>query len=617
MRISNRFIPYWLLACVTVLVANPVWAAQRHTAIALYGEPKYDRSASSLEHTSNAAKPGGEITLPAFGTYDTLNPYALKGVSLSVAADQRMWGIDALNETLMAGGNEYLPSPDEAQSAYCLLCEYIEFDEDYRKVSFGIHPQARFHDGSRITSEDVLASYRLLTGDAAHPRFSDIYRDIEDVRIESPDRISFYLKPGAGRQMLFRLGELPVMSASFWKSRDFGASLNTPPLLSGPYRICDFRFGHSIDLCRIDDFWSKNHFYYRNQFNFNRVRYEFFRDRTVAFEAFKSGKLTAWVEYVAKNWATAYQFPALSSGVVKRQQIPHQIPVSYQFFALNLRRAPFNDLAFRKALTLAFDFEWTNRFLFNNAYRRETTYFPNSSSGAKGVPNETEKAILLKAGVPANHPMFERAFELPRTDGSGNPRPQLKEAVRLLKDAGYTLEKDQLYTPDGTPVKIEFMVDQGSMTRVIQPFIRNLKKMGIKAYIRSVDETQYKARMDKFDYDVTVTSLPQSQIPSYELRLFFHSSQANTRASYNYAGFQSAEIDHLLDALGSASSLDEIYLITSAMDRVLLWNYYTIPQWYLGHHRIAYKALLNHPEKTPPFSLGFSAWWLNKQQAAQ
>lgn len=602
---------------MTVLAAEPLGASQRHAAIALYGDPKYDRSATALEHTSNAAKAGGNITLPAFGTFDTLNPYSLKGVSLTVASDQRMWGIDALNETLMAGGNEYLYSPDEAQTAYCLVCEYIEFDEDYRKVSFGIDPRARFHDGTRITSEDVHTSFRLLTGDTAHPRFSDIYRDVEDVKVESVDRISFYLKPGAGRQMLFRLGELPVMSAAFWKARDFGATLNTPPLLSGPYRICDFRVGHSIDLCRVNDFWSKNHFYYRHQFNFDRVRYEFFRDRTVAFEAFKSGKLTAWVEYVAKNWATAYDFPALTAGVVKKQQIPHRIPASYQFFSLNLRRAPFNDIAFRKALTLAFDFEWTNKFLFNEAYRRENTYFPNSASGAKGLPSAEERTILLKAGVPQDHPMFRDVFELPRTDGSGNPRPQLKEAVRLLKEAGYTLEKDQLHTPEGTPVKIEFMVDHASMTRVIQPFIRNLQKIGIKSAIRSVDETQYKARMDRFEYDITVTSLPQSQIPSYELRLFFHSSQANKRASYNYAGIQSTEIDNLLDTLGTANSLSEIYLLTSAIDRVLLWNYYTIPQWYLGHHRIAYKTLLNHPDKTPPYSLGFSAWWLNQPQAAK
>lgn len=605
------------LACLFLICAGasfcaPVQAAARYQAIALYGEPKYDSHARTLEHTSNKARVGGDIVLPAFGSFDTLNPYALKGVSLSLATDQRMWGIDMLNETLMAGGGDYLFSPDEAQSAYCLICEYIEYDEHYEKVTFALRAQARFHDGSPITATDVASSFRLLTSDGAHPRFGDIYRDVVRVEIEAPLRVSFYLKPTAGRQMLFRLGELPVISAAFWKNRDFGEALNTPPLLSGPYKVCDFRFGHSIELCRVDDFWSRDHFYYRHQFNYRKVRFEFFRDRTVAFEAFKSGKLTAWIEYVAKNWATAYDFPAMRTGNVIKQQIPHKIPATYQFFALNLRRAPFDNPAFREALTLAFDFEWTNKFLFNNAYVRENTYFPNSFAGARGIPGEPERNLLVEAGVAPDHPMFSQAFELPRTDGSGNPRPQLKRAIALLKNAGFKLHKDQLVTPEGKPVNIEFMVDHASMTRVIQPYVRNLRKIGISASIRAVDETQYKQRLDKFDYDVTVCSLPQSQIPSFDLRLYFHSSQADQKASYNYAGIKNASIDHLLEKLGEADSLERIYLVTSAIDRVLLWNYYTIPHWYLGNHRIAYQKSLGRPDSTPPYSLGFAAWWIKQ-----
>lgn len=598
-----------LASGLLISAIHPAHAANRYQAIALYGAPKYSLTSGALAHTSKAAKPAGNIVLPAFGTFDTLNPYSLKGVNLSIASDQRMWGIDALNETLMTGGNEYLYSPDEAQTAYCLICEYIEYDADYQQVSFGIQPNARFHDGSAITALDVKTSFELLTGDQAHPRFSDIYRDVEKVVMENEQRVTFFLKPGSGKQMLFRLGELPVMSASYWNTHRFGEALTTPPLLSGPYRVCDFKFGHSIELCRVDDFWSRSHFYYQQQFNFNRVRYEFFRDRTVAFEAFKSGKLTAWVEYIAKNWATAYDFPALTSGKVIKQQIPHRIPASYQFFALNQRRAPFDDLAFRKAITLAFDFEWTNKFLFNDAYKRANTYFPNSTAGAEGLPSDAEKALLLQSGVPETHPMFNAPFALPRTDGSGNPRPQLKEAIALLKSAGYVLEKDQLLTPNHAPVHIEFLIDHSSMARVIHPYIRNLKKMGIRASIRSVDDSQYKSRLDKFDYDIAVASLAQSQIPSFDLRLFFHSSQADVKASYNYGGIRNTQVDALLDKLPAADSLEEVFTITSAIDRVLLWNYYTIPQWYLGNHRIAYQASLQRPESTPPYSLGFAAWW--------
>lgn len=598
-----------LVVSILISALSPAQAANRYQAIALYGVPKYNLQSHALAHTSRDAKPGGRIVLPAFGTFDTLNPYSLKGVNLSIASDQRMWGIDALNETLMTGGNEYLYSPDEAQTSYCLICEYIEYADDYRQVSFGIHPNARFHDGSAITALDVKTSFELLTGDQAHPRFSDIYRDVEKVVMEGDQRVTFYLKTGTGRQMLFRLGELPVMSARYWATHRFGEALTTPPLLSGPYRVCDFKFGHSIELCRVEDFWSRTHLYYQQQFNFNKVRYEFFRDRTVAFEAFKSGKLTAWVEYIAKNWATAYDFPALKTGKIIKQQIPHSIPASYQFFSLNLRRPPFDDLAFRKAITLAFDFEWTNKFLFNDAYKRANTYFPNSTAGAEGLPTDAEKALLLQSGVPESHSMFNVPFALPRTDGLGNPRPQLKEAIALLKSAGYVLAKDQLLTPNNKPVHIEFLIDHASMSRVIQPYIRNLKKMGVRASIRSVDDSQYKSRLDKFDYDIAVTSLAQSQIPSYDLRLFFHSSQADVKASYNYGGIRNPHVDALLEKLPEADSLEEVFTITSAIDRVLLWNYYTIPQWYLGNHRIAYRANLQRPPTTPPYSLGFSAWW--------
>ncbi|CBL45245.1 ABC-type transport system, periplasmic component [gamma proteobacterium HdN1] len=602
--LRSALLLFGLLSCASAL------AFTRTNAIALYGEPHYKAGAASFDFADPNARVGGTLTLPAFGAFDSLNAYAVKGLSLSMAADQRIWNLDMLNETLMAGSSGYLLSPDEPQSAYCLVCNYLEFDESYQWVTFGIDPRARFHDGSPITAHDVVASFRLLTQDGAHPRYFDMYRDILRVEATSNYRVTFYAKPGAGRQLLFKLGELPVMSAAFWKDRPFSDSLRVPPLLSGPYRVCRVDFGHRIELCRVENFWSRNKFFYRRQYNFERIRYEFFRDRTVAFESFKSGKLSAWVEYVAKNWATGYNFPAQRSGLVIKETIPNSLPANYQFFALNLRRAPFSDLNFRKALTLAFDFEWTNRYLFNSAYRRSTTYFPNTNYGARGAPSPAERDLLLSAGVEPDHEMLSTPFELPKTDGSGNPRPQLKMALALLKASGYHLKNSQLYTQTGKAVWIEFLVDHPSMTRVVLPFIRNLKKIGIGATVRTVDEAQYKARMDHFNYDVTVTSFAQAQIPSYELRSYFHSSQANTQGSYNYSGIRNPVLDHLLERLAVAQSLEEIHTITAAMDRVLLWNYYTVPQWYLGSFRIAHWARLQRPATTPPLSLGFPGWWI-------
>lgn len=600
-----------LLIALSCLPCAPAHAGSTTTAdrIAYLGSPRYMAGVTHFPWLNPDVPKGGHIRLPAFGTFDTLNPYTVKGVNLTIASDQRMWGIDALNETLMAGGTEYLPSPDEESVVYCLLCKSVTWDSGFRWVRFDLRPDARFHDGSPITGQDALASFQLLTGQHGLPRFSDAWRAVERASSEQGS-ITFQLKAGANLKTVMKLGELPVMSARFWATRDFSKPLLEAPLLSGPYRVGRIQPGVSIELVRVSDFWSRDHFFYRGQYNFDSVTYDFFRDRTVAFEAFKSGSLDAWVEYIAKNWATAYDFPALQKGTIRRATLPHRIPASYQFFALNMRKSPMGLAAFRKALTLAFDFEWTNKSLFNDAYRRENSYFPNSVWGRQSpTPSEPEVVLAARLGVriPAGDVV------MPMTDGSGNDRRHIKEAARILRESGFKLTEGKLVAPDGLPVLLEFLTSQASFSRVIQPYRRNLTRLGIDTRIRVVDDAQFKRRMDRHEFDIAVISWPQAMMPGGELRLQFHSSQANVVGGYNFGGTSNREIDLVLDAIDTVDDREELKNLTSLLDRILMAGYYTIPQWYLGHHRIAWKSVLTGIAP-PPYSLGFAAWHMNKQK---
>lgn len=576
--------------------------------IAYLGSPLHPEGTSHFPWLNPDAPKGGHVRLPAFGTFDTLNPYTVKGVNLTIASDQRMWGMDALNETLMVGGSEYLPSPDEESVVYCLICKSVTWDSGFKWVRFDIRPDARFHDGSEITGHDALTSFHLLTGQHGHPRFSDAWRAVEGATAENGS-ITFRLKAGANLKTVMKLGELPVMSARFWSTRDFSKPLLEAPLLSGPYRVGRIQPGVSIELVRVADFWSKDHFYYRGQYNFDSVTYDFFRDRTVAFEAFKSGGLDVWVEYIAKNWATAYDFPALQKGIIQRATLPHQIPASYQFFALNMRKSPLGTPDFRRALTLAFDFEWTNKSLFNDAYRRENSYFPNSVWGRQSPqPSASELALAKRLGV---HIPAEDVV-MPVTDGSGNDRRHIKEAARILRDAGFKLLEGKLVAPDGLPILLEFLTSQASFSRVIQPYRRNLLRLGIDTRIRLVDDAQFKRRMDRHEFDMAVISWPQAMMPGSELRLQFHSSQASTVGGYNFGGTSNRDVDLVLEAIDTVDDRVELKNLTSLLDRILMAGYYTIPQWYLGHHRIAWKSTLTGVAP-PAYSLGFAAWHMNKQ----
>lgn len=594
------------LAGVSSAFAEP--AVIRTSSISLYDSPKYRPGFKHFDYVNPDAPKGGKITLPALDSYDTLNPYVLKGIpAMSSIA---VYGITEMNEPLMIGTSWYQESGDEPQSAYCLICSELEYPEDYTWVIFHLNPKARFHNGDPITAADVANSFELLMSDAAHPLYQNNYGNVARAEVLDTHRVKFHFRKPDNRSLLLRLGELPVMSKKHWDSHSFGSSSGTPQPLSGPYRIKKFKLGHNLVLERVPDFWAKDHPLYRGQYNFDEVKFEFFRDRTVAFEAFKSGRLDFWIEYVAKNWAYAYDFPAVRNGKVIKRAIPHQIPSGTQAFFINTRREKFQDIRTRKAISLLFDFAWINRNIFSDAYRRSETHYPNSVMGARGLPSEAELALLEPWRDQLPPELFEQAFHFPTYDGTGNAREGLKKSFALLKSAGWEFRGDSLvHKQTGKPFTLELLIDTPSFQRVLLPYAKNLKKVGIDARIRIVDATQLKTRLDMFDFDMVVYVLPQTATPGQEQRIYFHSSQANVKGSRNLSGITDPVVDAMLDKIGQAGSLQELIAASRALDRVLLWNYYTIPQWYLDYHRIAYRKHFGQPEQPAPLSLAFQTWW--------
>jgi len=609
LRLGILFLCLFLLGLCLLsprIVLADVLVAQ---AIALYDEPKYPPGFTHVDYVNPTAPKGGKVTLPALGTFDTLNPYVLKGIPPSSYIGA--YGISELNEPLMVGTGYYLESGDEPQTAYCLICQWVEYPTDYSWIIFQINPAAHYHNGDPITAADVANSYQLLISDNAHPVYHNSLIAVESVEVLSRYRVRFNFKNKGERSNLLRAGELPVMSKKFWDQHKFGQSAGTAQPLSGPYKISDFSLGNYVTFKRVTDFWAKDHPAYQGMFNFDEVRFDFYRDRTVAFEAFKSGAVDLWIENVSKNWATAYDIPAVKNGSIIKVERRHSIPSGTQAFFLNMRRDIFKDIRVRKAISLLFDFEWTNRNIFSGAYQRNQTNFPNSEMGARGLPSEQELKLLepYHSQLPAE--LFTQPFHQPVYNSPRDMRKAMREAIELLTSAGWEYRNKQLVnTTTGAPFRFEMLIESPSFQRVLLPFVKNLAKIGITANVRIVDRAQYKVRLDDFDFDMIVYVLPQSASPGQEQRLYFHSSQANVRGSKNLSGIQNPVVDAMIAKITSAATHQELVAAVRAMDRVLLWNYYTISHWHLGYHRLAYQNKFEQPEHPATMSLGFQTWWL-------
>ncbi|MQA53987.1 extracellular solute-binding protein [Pseudomonas piscis] len=582
---------------------------------AQFGTLKYPARFTHFDWVNPAAPKGGTLRVMAFGTFDTLNPYTFKGTSPVATPNFLQYGVNELNEPLMVGTGLYAPSGDEPTSSYGLIARSVEYSEDRSWVVFNLRPEARFHDGMPITARDVAFSYRLLLKEG-HPQYRTNLQEVQRVDILGPQRIRFVFKRAGNPLLILRLGEMPVLPQHYWKDRDFKATTFTPPLGSGPYRITQVQPGRQLVFERVKDYWGKDLPVNRGFANFDRVEVEFYRDSDVAFEAFKAGEFDIYIEHQAKNWASGYDFPAVRRGEVIKAQVAHQIPTQTQGLFMNTRRATFADVRVREALGMMFDFQWTNRTLFSGAYQRALSYYPNSAFSATGVPQGREWLLLspYREQLPAS--LFTQPFSLPSTDGRGIPRQTLRRALGLLGEAGWKLNGQRLQNSAGQALRFELMLVNPNLERILQPYVENLASIGIDARLRTVDRAQYKQRLDQFDYDMILMTLNQTLSPGLEQWQYFHSSQVAVKGSKNYAGIDNPIVDHLLEQLLAAQSRDEQLAAGRALDRVLLWQHYMIPNWYLNYHRLAYRNRFAFVT-TPPYTLGLGAWWLKSLETTQ
>lgn len=581
------------LLCLLVWPAT-VRAETVH-AIAMHGSPKYPAGFDHFDYVNPSAPRGGEVRLAAVGsTFDTLNPFIIKGVPAQGAAFPF--------ETLLT------PSADEAFTEYGLIAQSLETPADRSWVVFNLNPSARWQDGKPITADDVLFSYDIIRT-KGQPQYRFYYQAVEKAEKLGELKVKFTFKAGDNRELPLIMGQLPILPKHYWQNRDFEKTTLEPPLGSGPYRVARFEPGRFIEYERVKDYWGAALPVRKGENNFDKVRYDYYRDSTVALEAFKAGEFDWRSENSAKMWATGYKdWGALETGKGVQRAFPNHRPTGMQGFVYNLRRPLFQDVKVRQALAYAFDFEWSNKTLFYGQYARTNSFFDNSELAASGLPDAAELAILnpLKSQIPAE--VFTRIYQAPATDGSGNDRPNLRIAMTMLEDAGWHVENGTLMK-DGQPFVFEILLDQAIWERIALPFVRNLSRLGIVARVRTIDTAQYKRRMDNFDFDMVVGLWPASQSPGNEQRGFWGSTAADEVGGDNQGGIKNPAIDSLIETLVAAPDRQALIARSRALDRVLLWNHYVIPHWHLGVDRIAYWDKFGIPDVIPDQGTSLFTWW--------
>jgi len=603
----------FLLALVLVgLAALPVRAedtAEHHHSISLIGTPKYPADFKHFDYVNPDAPKGGSVRMADIGSFDSLNPILYKGEAAG--------GLGLIYETLMTD------SLEEPSTSYGLIAEWESYPPDFSSVTFKLRDEARWHDGTPITPEDVV--YSLDVNKEANPRLALYYKNVSKAEVTGPNEVTFTFDVKGNRELPMIMGQLTILPKHYWTGKDANGKqrdpLKTtlePPLGSGPYRIKQVSPARSITYERVPDYWGKDLPVNRGQWNFDEIRFDYYRDVTVAFESFKAGNLDYHQETSAKNWATAYDFAAVRNGWVIRQEVPIKSAQSMQCFVLNLRRPQFQDRRVRQAFNLAFDFEWANKNLFFGQYQRVGSYFEGTELAApKALPQGRELEILneVKDQVPPE--VFTKVHENPVNDTPDAFRGNLRKAMQLLKDAGYEVKDGALTnTKTGQPLTVEFLLVSPLFERIVQPYMRNLERLGIKTRLRMVDSAQYTRRLDGFDYDIVVGNFAQSNSPGNEQRDFWGSDAAGRNGSRNLIGINDPAIDKLVDKVIFAKDREELVAATRALDRVLLWNDYVVPQWFAPKVRIAYWNRYGQPKTLPALTPGFlQVWWLDPAKA--
>ena len=584
-------------------------ALQRHHAVSLIDTPKYPADFKHFDYVNPDAPKGGLVRMADIGSFDSLNPILYKGEAAA--------GLGLIYETLMQD------SLEEPSTSYGLIAEWASYTPDFSSVTFKLRDEARWHDGKPITTEDVI--YSLDVNKQANPRMGLYYKNVAGAEATGPNEVTFTFDVKGNRELPMIMGQLTILPKHYWTGKDKDGNqrdpLKTtlePPLGSGPYRIKHVTPARTISYERVADYWGKDLPVNRGQWNFDELRFDYYRDDTVAFEGFKAGGLDFHTESSAKNWATAYDFAAVRDGYVKRQEVPVERAQPMQCFVLNFRRPQFQDRRVRQVFNLAFDFEWANKNLFFGQYARVGSYFEGTELAApKELPQGRELEILneVKDQVPPE--VFTTVHANPVNASPDDFRNNLRKAVALLKEAGYEIKGGKLVNAKtGEPLKVEFLLVSPLFERIVQPSIANLQRLGIQASLRMVDSAQYTRRLNGFDYDIIVGNFAQSNSPGNEQRDFWGSEAAGREGSQNLIGVKDKAIDKLVDHVIFAKDRAELVAATNALDRVLLWNDFVVPQWYAPKVRIAYWNRYGQPSTLPALTPGFTqVWWFDKELA--
>jgi len=587
--------------------AAPAQPAQRTVtsyALAMHGDVKYPAGFRHFEYADPNALKGGDVRFAAIGSFDSFNGFILRA--------QPAAGSGLLYDTLTVG------SQDEPFTRYCLICETMEVPEDRSWITFNLRADARFNDGSPLTADDVIWTFQTLMT-SGHPAYRSYYADVDRVERVGERGVRFVFKSSENRELPLIVGELVVMSRAWWQNRQFDRPNLEVPLGSGPYRVDSFEAGRYVVYRRVANYWAANHPTRVGQFNFDTMRYDYYRDQTIAREAFKAGAYDIRPENQALAWATGYQGPALEQGLIRMEAIPVTRVAGMQGWAVNLRRPQFQDRRVRQALLYAYDFETANRTLFYGAYTRTRSYFDNSELAARGLPSPEELAILepLRAQLPAE--VFTTEFQPPRTPGTGIEgwRENRRIAARLLTEAGWRVQNQRLVNAQGQELSFEILLSDQQFERVALPFVENLRALGINARIRTVDTAQYERRMEDYDFDMTIGLFPQSESPGNEQRDFWSSEAARVTGSRNIIGITNPAIDALVNLVVAAPDRAALVTRTRALDRALQWGIYLVPNWHLPADRVAYWDRFARPTAQQR-RVGYDAtlWWVDPQRDA-
>ena len=580
---NPRHLQKLLVICAFLLIPSKEANSIEYSISQGY-QAKYPDNFRHFDYVDPNAKQGGTIRLSAFGTYESLNPFLLK--SLAPA------GINTLVfETLM------VRSLDEPSSSYGHIASGYDLANDGLSVTYFIKENARFSNGEQITADDVKFSFQTLMSNVSHPQYRLYWADIKSTKVLNSKSIKFIFKR-VNPELHMIIGDLPVFSEKWLNGKSFEDTILSQPIASGPYTIDSYEPGKFIKYKKNKNYWAATEPTRKGMFNFDYIIYKYYKDMTVGLEAFKAGEYDYIFENHSKRWARDYSGPNFSNGIISKTLLKHENNAGIQGFIFNTRKEIFQNKKVRKAITLAFDFEWSNKNLFYNQYQRCTSYFSNSELSANNSPTIDEINMAESLGIPSNKIVNKDLTFMSR---STNSRANLIKAKKIFDDLGWKVRENVLYNTNGTPVEFDFLLAQKGFERILAPFAKNLKKLGIQLNYRTIDVSLYQRRVDTFDFDMMVMSYPQSQSPGNELFAMFHSDSAERRGSYNVGGIVNNDVDKLVNKIVYSDNRQEMITASHLLDRILWNEFYLLPNWYINEHRVAFFDKFKMPDKLPKY----------------